>query len=157
MHGICYGGVLFDKLKEKKKVKNLNKIRNSLTEKEYLIRLGEIVLGYTMDLDNPTTYCEKMNWLKLNDRKPIYNEMADKVLAKNFVRSKLNDNIIKIIPTYGVYNNFDEIDFDKLPEQFVLKCNHNSGCFVICEDKKTFDKKKAKKNSYKRIGRRLLF
>lgn len=139
------GGVLFDKLKEKKKIKDLNKIRNTLTEKEYLIKLGEIVLGYTMDLDDPKTYCEKMNWLKLNDRKPVYNEMADKVLAKEFVRSKLGEDIIKIIPTYGVYDSFDEIDFDKLPDQFVLKCNHNSGCLVICKDKKTFDKNNAKK------------
>lgn len=96
-----------------------------------------------LNLDNPQTYNEKMQWLKLNDRREEYTKMVDKYEAKEYVASIIGDEYI--IPTLGVYDSFDEINFDELPNQFVLKCTHDSGGISICTDKKTFDYKKAKK------------
>ena len=136
--------LVFKKYRNSKRLKAIRRNPDKFSDREAIQAIGNSSLDYEMDLDNPKTCCEKLNWLKLHDRKPIYTEMADKVLAKEFVRKRLPEDVVKIIPTYGVYDNFDEIDFDKLPEQFVLKCNHNSGCFVICKDKKTFDKENAR-------------
>ena len=96
-----------------------------------------------LNLDNPQTYNEKMQWLKLNDRREEYTKMVDKYEAKEYVASIIGDEYI--IPTLGVYDSFGDIDFDLLPDQFVLKCTHDSGGITICTDKKTFDYKKAKK------------
>ena len=98
-------------------------------------------VGYEPDLEHPKTICEKLQWLKLHDRKPIYTSMVDKYKAKEIAKSKG----LKVIPLLGVYDRFDDIDFDKLPNQFVLKTNHTSGGYVVCKDKADFDKKKARK------------
>jgi len=95
------------------------------------------------NLEKPTTYNEKLQWLKLNCRNPEYTKMVDKYEAKEYVRKILGDEYI--IPTLGVWNSFDEIDFDKLPEKFVLKCTHDSGGLVICKDKSKLDKNEARK------------
>jgi len=100
-------------------------------------------MGYKLDLSNPRTFNEKLQWLKLHDRKPIYTTMVDKYEAKKYVASIIGEEYI--IPTLGIWNKFDDIDFDELPDQFVLKCTHDSGKVVICKDKKHFDFKKAKK------------
>lgn len=94
-------------------------------------------LGYKLDLKNPKTYNEKIQWLKIHNRKPIYNTMVDKYEAKKYVANLIGEQYI--IPTLGVWNNFDEIDFDKLPNQFVLKTTHDSGGYVICKDKSKLD------------------
>jgi hypothetical protein len=96
-----------------------------------------------LDLKNPKTYNEKLQWLKLYDRHEEYTQMVDKYEAKEYVASIIGEEYI--IPTLGVYNSFDDIDFDLLPDQFILKCTHDSGGISICTDKKTFDYKKAKK------------
>lgn len=95
------------------------------------------------NLDNPTTYNEKLQWLKLNCRKTEYTKMVDKYEAKEYVRSILGDDYI--IPTIGIWDAFDEIDFGKLPEKFVLKCTHDSGGLVICKDKSKLDLKKTRR------------
>ena len=95
-----------------------------------------------LDLKNPQTFNEKLQWLKLYDRRPEYTQMVDKYRAKEYIASVIGEEYI--IPTPGVWKSFDEIDFDKLPDQFVLKCNHGSGDAVICKDKTTFDKESAK-------------
>lgn len=100
-------------------------------------------LGKRLDLKNPKTYNEKLQWLKLYDRNPIYTIMVDKAEAKNYVTSIIGDEYI--IPTLGVWDNFDDIDFDELPDQFVLKCTHDSGGLVICKDRKEFDREEAKR------------
>ena len=92
-----------------------------------------------------------MQWLKLNDRKSEYTMMVDKLAVKDYVANKIGNEYI--IPTLGVWNYFDEIDFDKLPNKFVLKCTHDSGGLVICKDKNTFDKKAAKKKIEKCLKR----
>lgn len=100
-------------------------------------------MNYPLNLENPKTYNEKQNWLKLHDRKPEYTMMVDKYLVKDYVSSIIGDQYI--IPTLGVWDDPDDIDFDKLPDQFVLKCNHNSGIgMIICKDKSKFNIENAK-------------
>ena len=96
-----------------------------------------------LNLKTPQTFNEKLQWLKIYDRKPIYTTMVDKYEVKNYVADKIGDEYI--IPTLGVWDSFDEIDFDALPDQFVLKCTHDSGGLVICKDKSKLNKEKAKK------------
>lgn len=99
-------------------------------------------VGYKLDLNNPKTFNEKLQWLKLNNRKPEMVKMVDKVDAKEYVAKIIGEEYI--IPTLGVYDSVDEIDFDKLPNQFVLKCTHDSGGIVICSDKSKLDIEAAK-------------
>lgn len=95
-------------------------------------------------LKNPHTYNEKLNWLKLNDRNPLYTTLVDKYEVKQWVAERIGEEYI--IPTLGVWNNFDEIDFDQLPNQFVLKCTHDSEGLAIVKDKRKFDRTTAKAN-----------
>ncbi len=94
-------------------------------------------MDYPLNLDNPRTYNEKLQWLKLHDRNPLYTTMVDKYEAKKYVGSIIGDE--HIIPTLGVYDKVEDIDFDKLPNQFVLKWTHDSGGIVICKDKSNLD------------------
>ncbi|MBQ2704037.1 MAG: glycosyl transferase [Clostridia bacterium] len=96
-----------------------------------------------LNLKNPRTFSEKIQWLKLYDRRPEYSMMVDKYEVKKYVADIIGEEYI--IPTLNVWNSFDEIDFDTLPNQFVLKCTHDSGGLVICTDKATFDKEAARK------------
>ena len=105
--------------------------------------------GKKLNLDNPQTYCEKLNWLKLYYHNPLFTQMVDKYEAKKYVSDLIGEE--HIIPTLDVYESFDEIDFSKLPKQFVLKTTHNSGGIVICKDKETFDKEAAKSKLMKSL------
>ena len=89
------------------------------------------------NLRNPKTYNEKLNWLKLHDRNPDYPKLVDKYEAKKQVARIIGEEYI--IPTLGVWDSFDEIDFDALPDQFVLKCTHDSEGVVVVRDKKKLD------------------
>lgn len=91
---------------------------------------------------NPKTYNEKLNWLKLHDHNPDYEKMVDKSTAKNYAASIIGEQYI--IPTLGVWDSFDEIEFDEMPNQFVLKCTHDSEGLIIVKDKSQLDFKKAK-------------
>ncbi len=115
----------------------------STPDKLYLKWLFRVRVGYKLDLNNPKTFNEKLQWLKLYNRKPEYTQMVDKVEAKKYVENLIGEEYI--IPTLGVYNSVDEIDFDKLPNQFVLKCTHDSGGVVICSDKNKLNIIAAKK------------
>lgn len=92
----------------------------------------------------PESFCEKIQWLKLYDRRPEYSTMVDKYEVKKYVADIIGEEYI--IPTLGVWNNVDEIDWESLPSQFVLKWNHDSGSIIICKDKESFDKEGAKKS-----------
>ena len=116
---------------------------NSLSDEAFLKKMFPKYMGYTLNLDNPQTFSEKLQWMKLYDRKPIYTNIVDKYQAKQFLADKIDSKYI--IPNLGVWDNFDEIDFDILPNQFVLKCTHDSGGIVICKDKSTFDKESARR------------
>lgn len=121
----------------------LNRCAKLLPDKLYLKLKFRLHMNKWMDFDNPQTFNEKLQWLKLNDRNPLYVSMVDKVDAKKYVASIIGEE--HIIPTLGVYNSFDEIDFDKLPNQFVLKCSHDSGGVIICKDKSQLDMDNARK------------
>lgn len=99
-------------------------------------------MGEKLNLKDPKKFTEKLQWLKLYDRNPAYTNMADKCEVKKYVAEMIGAEYV--IPLFGVWERFDDIDFDKLPNQFILKCTHDSGGFVICEDKTKFDIKKAK-------------
>ena len=90
-------------------------------------------MGKFPNIDNPRTFNEKLQWLKLNDIHPEYSLLVDKYEAKEIVRKRIGDEYI--IPTLGVWNSFNEIDFDKLPDKFVLKTTHDSGGVAVCMDK----------------------
>lgn len=94
-----------------------------------------------LDLNNPQTYSEKLQWLKIHDRKPLYTTMVDKIEAKKYVASIIGEEYI--IPTIAEYDSVEDIEWEKLPNQFVLKCTHDSGGIVVCKDKQTLDKNKA--------------
>lgn len=112
-------------------------------ERLYLYIRYYLEMGKPLHLKNPRTLNEKLQWLKLYNRKPEYTQMVDKVLAKDYVAGLIGEKYI--VPTLGVWNHFDEIDFDQLPKQFVLKTNHSGGNLgvVICKDKDLLDKKAA--------------
>lgn len=104
-----------------------------------------------LNLENPNTFSEKLQWLKLYDRKPEYSRMVDKATAKDFVAERIGKKYI--IPTLGVWNRVEDIDWEKLPDKFVIKCTHDSGCVIICRDKATFDREKAEKQLAKGLKR----
>ncbi len=113
------------------------------SDEAYLRMYYYFTFGKKLNLDNPQTFNEKLQWLKLHDRRPEYTRMVDKYEAKKYVAEKLGEEYI--IPTLGVWDHFDDIDFDSLPNQFVLKCTHDSGGLVICKDKSTLDISASKK------------
>lgn len=122
---------------------------HKMSDEEFIKMQYKNVFGYDIDLNNPVTYNEKLQWLKLYDRKPIYTKMVDKYEAKNVISEIIGEEYI--IPTLGIYDNFSEINFDKLPKQFVIKCTHDSGGIVICKDKSKLDLDKAKRKIEKSL------
>lgn len=116
---------------------------NSLPDEQFLKKLFFAKLGRQLDLKNPKTFNEKLQWLKLHDFKPEYTAMADKYAAKGFVSQRVGEEYV--IPNYGVWDRFEDIDFEKLPDKFVMKCTHDSGGLVICHDKSKLDLDAARK------------
>lgn len=121
----------------------IRKCPHLMSDKFYLTILWKMKMGYELDLKHPKTFNEKLQWLKLYDRNPLYTTLVDKYLVKQWVADKIGEQYV--IPTLAVYNSVDEIDLGVLPDQFVLKCNHDSGSVVICKDKATFDLDLAKR------------
>ena len=118
---------------------------DKMPDEQYLKRKFKAAMGKELNLENPKTFNEKLQWLKLYDRKPEYTMMADKYEVRKYIADKLGEEYL--IPLLGVWDNPDDIDFDKLPDKFVLKCNHNSGLgMCICKDKSKLNIKKVKRN-----------
>ena len=115
---------------------------NKMSDEKFLRKRYKMVMKSELNLDQPMTFNEKLQWLKLYDRNPLYTKMVDKYEAKEYVAEKMGKEYI--IPTLGVWDKFSDIDFDSLPNQFVLKCTHDSGGLVIVKDKSKFDKEIAK-------------
>lgn len=107
------------------------------SDKTYLKIRYRLIMKKRLNLKNPKTYNEKLQWLKLYDHNPKYTEMVDKYAVKKYVADLIGEEYI--IPTLGVWDSFDEIDFGALPDRFVLKCTHDSGGLVICDDKDKLD------------------
>ena len=114
-----------------------------LSDEQYLKLMYRCQFREKLNLKNPQTANEKLQWLKLYDHNPEYITMVDKYEVKQFVSNKIRKEYV--IPTLGVWNKFDDINFDDLPKQFVLKCTHDSGSIVICRDKTNFNIGKARK------------
>lgn len=116
---------------------------NSMDDKTYIEKMFKSIMGHPLNLKTPKTFNEKLQWLKLYNRNPEYTIMVDKYKVRDYVSEKIGEEYL--IPLLGVWDNPDDIDFDLLPNQFVLKCNHNSGRVYICKDKESFDISKVKK------------
>ena len=95
------------------------------------------------DLKQPKSFNEKLQYIKLYDHNPKYTKMVDKLAMREIIKEKIGEGYT--VPVLGIWNSFDEIDFNTLPERFVLKCNHDSGSYIICPDKGSLDLDKAKK------------
>ncbi len=104
------------------------------SDRFYIHAMYWLCMGKRLNLDHPLTFNEKLQWLKLYNRKPEYTVMVDKYRVREYIARELGEEYL--IPLLGVWDDPDEIDFDALPNQFVLKCNHNSGLgMCICKDK----------------------
>ena len=128
---------------------------NFLPDNIYLKIMYWGSVGKRLHLEDPVTFTEKIQWLKLHDRKEIYKTLVDKILVKKYVSSIIGDEYI--IPTLGMWDCFEEIDFDTLPNSFVLKCNHDSGSVIICKDKNVFDYNEAKNILKKKLNTNLFY
>lgn len=134
-----------------------------LPDKIYLKIAYYLKMGKKLNLKNPQTFNEKLQWLKLYKRKPEYTMMADKYKVREYIAKELGEEYL--IPILGVWESPDDIDFDALPNQFVLKCNHNSGLgMCICKDKSKLDTEKVKeelrqglKENYYKKGREWVY
>ncbi len=115
-----------------------------LSDKKHIELYYEYSMGKKLDLENPQTFNEKLNWLKLYDHNPLYTTLVDKYAVKPWVAERIGEQYI--IPTIGVWERFDDIDFDSLPKSFVLKTTHGGGNVgvVVCSDKETLDKEAAR-------------
>lgn len=133
----------------------LNKLisRNIIKVKDdvYLRRLYKERTNENLSLAEPKSFNEKLQWLKLYNRKSEYTTMVDKIAVKDYIEKKIGNEYL--IPTIGVYDKFSDINFEKLPSKFVIKCNHDSGGIVICKDKDNFNYKSAKKIIRKSFNR----
>ena len=109
---------------------------------EVLTQIFQKVMSRPLDFNNLQTFTEKLQWIKIFDATPIKSYLADKYAVRSWVAEKIGDEYL--IPLLGVWDDFDDINFDELPNQFVLKCNHGSGMNVICRDKETFDVQRAR-------------
>lgn len=123
---------------------NYTKVQRLLPDELFMKIMVHAKVGYKLNLEEPKTFNEKMQWLKLYDRNPVYTRMVDKYEAKNYIAEIIGDAYN--VPSYGVWDSFDEIDFDSLPNFFVLKTTHDCGGVVICRDKESFDYRSAKAN-----------
>lgn len=114
-----------------------------LPDRLYLSLRYRFLMGHWINWRNPKTFTEKLQWLKVYDFKPEYTQMVDKLAVKEYVASRIGNEYI--IPTIGVWNGVEDIDWESLPDQFVLKTTHGGGScgVVICTDKACFDKEKA--------------
>lgn len=124
-------------------------------DERFLKRKFKARLGYELDLENPQTFNEKLQWLKIHDHNPEYTKMVDKYECKKYVADIIGEKYI--IPTLGVWDCFEDIDFSRLPDRFVLKCTHDSGGIIICKEKSKFNIQAAKKKLNKSLKRNFYY
>ena len=130
--------VIHWQLQTQRQIQNLNpKFYPVIIAKNFQLRMNK-----PLDFNNLQTFTEKLQWLKIYDATPLKSRLADKYLVRNWVAEKIGEEYL--IPLLGVWDNFNEINLDDLPAQFVLKCNHGSGMNIIVRDKKSFDMQRAR-------------
>ena len=129
------------------KVCELRYVRRKLARPNHYPKLlekrFEKLVGQKMDIKYPITYSQKIQWLKLYDPNPLRSQLTDKIAVRDWIRDKIGEEYL--IPIYGIYDKFDDIDFDKLPKSFVIKTNHSSGWNIVVKDKNNFNIKEGKK------------
>lgn len=128
---------------------------NWIPDKPYLKMVFKANVNMKLDLKNPKTFNEKLQWLKLNDRKSEYTKLVDKYEVRNYIEKTIGKEYL--IPLIGIWDKFDDIDFDKLPNKFVLKCTHDSGSVFICTNKSTFNIKEVKKKINKALKKNYFY
>lgn len=116
---------------------NSRGVFNMVPDKLFLRFFYKVRTGKKLNLDNPKSFNEKLQWLKLNNRNPKYTQLVDKYRVREYIADKIGEEYL--IPLIGVYDSFEEIDIDSLPDQFVLKSTHDSGGVVICDNKDKLD------------------
>lgn len=120
-------------------------VRTSIiSDKNYLTKKFMKKIKYSPNFDFPESFNEKINHRILYDRNPLFTQLADKLLVRDFIKQKIGEDYL--VPLLKCYNKTQQINLDELPEQFVLKCNHDSGSSIICHSKHHFDLSKAKKS-----------
>lgn len=135
----------------KLKLLNVTGLVERCPDEIYLKIIYEVYMNKKLDLKHPTTFNEKLQWLKIHNRNPKYTSLVDKYAVKEYISDTIGSKYV--IPTIGVWDSFDEINFEVLPNQFVLKCTHDSGGLVICHDKEKFDVEAARKIINKSLER----
>ncbi len=149
---MSYSEKLTKVLKYPKKLLDLLGTRgcfHKMPDKAYLQRQYYARMGKALNIDKPKAFSEKLQWLKINDRNPEYTQMVDKYKVRQHIAEKLGKDYL--IPLLGVWENFDHVDFDGLPNQFVLKSTHDSGGVLICQNKSEFERGRAKRIFDKRL------
>ena len=122
-----------------------------ITDEKMLEMLFRRQLGYRLDLKNPKTFNEKLQWLKLHDRNPLYTTLVDKCAVKDWVAERIGAEYVT--ETYVRWDRVEDIDISDLPERFVLKTNHDCGGIVICRDRAAFDLGAARRKLAKHLRR----
>lgn len=125
-------------------------LTNWVPDEVHLKLMYRAIMGCRPDLNNPTTFNEKLQWLKLHDHNPLYPTLVDKYRVKQWISDKIGEEYVT--KTYGVWSSADEIDISTLPEKFVLKVNHDSGGIAICRDRANFDFETAKNKLNAHLG-----
>ena len=141
------------------RVRNIIKFINVIVRHPFFMIPDDIYLkikyrhktGKKLNLDNPVLFDEKIQWLKLYDRHPDYPNQVDKYEVRKYIARTVGEEYL--IPNYGVWDSFDEIPFDKLPDEFVLKCTHDCASVYLCKDKKTLDTAQLRKHFNKCLAR----
>lgn len=118
-----------------------NKIAKWLPDGAFLRMKYRMVFGRPLLVDGPLAFTEKIQWQKLRDRNPLYHTLVDKAAVKPYVAERIGAE--HVVPTLGVWERPDQIDWEALPAQFVLKCTHDSGSTIVCTDKASFDREAA--------------
>lgn len=129
----------------------LSKCRKLWSAKTYLSILFKLKIGKAINWQHPQGFNEKLNWLKVYHRRDLYTRLADKYAVKEYVKQLIGEEYV--VPTYGCYDHFEDIDFNKLPNAFVLKATHDSSGAVVCTDKSTFNMEETRRK-YNRLLKR---
>lgn len=137
-------------------------VSKMIPDRIYLEHRYKRIMGKKLNLDPPVTYNEKLNWLKLYDRDPFYSKLADKYAVRDYVKDTIGEEYL--VPLLGVWDDVESVDFDCLPEKFVMKCTHDSESALVCKDKSQLDieaekkrLKKALKTDYYYYGREWVY
>lgn len=138
------------KLKKRFTLSLKNNLR-FIPDEAYMRMYFKAKLHYEPDFENPKTFNEKLQWYKLNYHNPVLTQLADKYGVRSFVEELVGAEYL--VPLYGVYGSVEEIDLEKLPEKFVLKCTHDSQSTFVCTDKTKFDFEEAKRRLRVALGR----